>query len=118
MITTPRPTRQVVPDPTREVVRRQTRTPAPHHRPGRWRPGTTAACPSDGPRSASPPGTATTPTRHRTACGPRPTIGAEHDRPGAPVELQPQPRLGDPRPIRPPVPLGIGGLRSGDGPAG
>ncbi len=28
MITTPRPTRQVVPDPTREVVRRQVPLPA------------------------------------------------------------------------------------------
>ncbi len=49
---------------------------------------------------------------------PRSAVGAEHDRAGAPVELQPQPRLGDPRPIRPPMPCYIGGLRCCDRAAG
>jgi hypothetical protein len=51
---------------------------------------------------------------------PRPAVRSEHHRAGAPVELQPQPRFGDPGPIpatvpRPPRLLGLGD-RAASGP--
>ena len=83
--------------------------------PGRSTPGSRPTC---GPRSAAPPGTATTPARRRTTASPaagRPgrTRSARH-----PVELQPQPRLGDPGPVTTAMPIAVGGLRGRDRPAG
>ena len=75
------------------------------------RPGTRSASAASGPIPAARPGTVTTPATRRTATSPAAPRPAPAPAARTPVPLQPQPRLGDPRPIRPAVPGPPPGLR-------
>lgn len=65
-------------------------TSVPHRPAAAWRSGTSATCPTRGPTSEAPPGTATTPTTRRTVTSGEVGHRTEHDRSGPRVELEPQ----------------------------